>query len=252
MSNIEIDSELFDLMFLNPGGTVMTSLIRRSALIICILAMATQANAQVELVSQSRSVSVYSSDFAATDSLLAPGFGLFEETVSGYWSGWFYGDPSYSYAASQDSEIQSDHFSMHGHTESWVDPGDGAWPPAVVMQSDFEVLFEVLMPTPFSLIGTLVTTESATGPTISSNSASLHLGRNGVPYLSFSTVGNEEIAVSENGILEPGVYALTVHAYRFDSASYLPGSSSFDFDFFLETPVALDEMAWGQVKAIFR
>jgi hypothetical protein len=230
----------------------MTKMIRRSALVIYILAMATQANAQVGLVSQSRSVSVHLSDFAHADSLLAPDFGLFEETVSGSYWGWFYGDPSFSFVASQGSEIQSGHFSIHGHTESWVDPGDGAWPTSIVMHSDFEVLFEVLMPTPFSLIGTLVTAESATGSTISSNSAGLDLGRNGTPYLSFSTVGNEEIAVSENGILEPGVYTLTVKAFRYDAGSYLPGSSSFDLDFFLETPVAADEMAWGEVKALYR
>jgi hypothetical protein len=35
----------------------MTSLIRRSALIICILAVAAQASAEVVLLSQSRSVS---------------------------------------------------------------------------------------------------------------------------------------------------------------------------------------------------
>ena len=230
----------------------MTKMIRRSALVICILAVAAQANAQVVLVSQSRSVSGGWWGIAPADSIPAPDFGLFEETVVGSLWGWFYGDPSYSFSATQNSEIQTGHFSIHGHTESWVDPGDGDWPPVITMHSDFEVLFEVLMPTPFSLIGTLVTAENATGPTVSSNIASLHLGRDGAPYLSFSTVGNEEIAVSENGILETGVYTLTVNAYRFDAASYTSGSSSFDFDFFLETPVAVDEMAWGQVKALFR
>ena len=59
---------------------------------------------------------------------------------------------------------------------------------------------------------------------------------------------------SEDGILEPGTYTLTVNALTqiFPYGSDTGGSSRFDIDFFLETPVAIDQMAWVQVKALFR
>ena len=84
----------------------MTRLIRRSALVICILAVAAQASAEVVLVSQSRSVYADESNEESSGSLSAPDFGLFEESIYlvsydplGYWL-----------AATQNSEIQTGHF----------------------------------------------------------------------------------------------------------------------------------------------
>jgi hypothetical protein len=136
--------------------------------------------------------------------------------------------------------------------------------------SHFEVLFEVSTPTSFSLTGSLASTYTGTDFSYYDTGtheliASLQLDRDGVPFLSFSAALNpyepgEEIAVvSEFGILEPGIYTLTGYAstyfnlanYEYDFAT-ANMFSSFDIDFFLEAPVPTDEMAWGQVKAIFR
>lgn len=242
----------------------MTSLIRRFALVICILAFSVQASAEVVLLSQSRSVFGYAeasgADFwpvvvSDSDSLAAPDFGLFEEEISlevdaieGY----------SAVSATQYSEIQTGYFSIHGSSTAvdiWsycvdVSCGHGSG----IVHSDFEVLFEVSTPTPFSLIGTLAATyDSIYGVVEGNHIASLQLDRDGGPYLSFDIDTNGEITVNESGLLEPGIYTLNVKvSSRAISWSGGRGHSSFDIDFFLETPVATDEMAWGQVKAIFR
>ena len=219
----------------------MTSLIRRSALVICLLAVAAQAGAQVVLVSQSRSVyaDAWLLDYHS-DSLSAPDFGLFEEDISASAASPFDGFAVGS--ATQVSEVQTGHFSIHG-TASF-DAQDGGWSNPIYAHSNgrssFEVLFEVSEPTPFSFAGALA-----------HSGASLQLDRDGAPYLSFEPEGNNEIiSVSEVGIFEPGAYTLTVKA----TASTEGGSqnSSFDIDFFLEAPVAVDQMDWGQLKAMFR
>jgi hypothetical protein len=242
----------------------MTNLIRRSALVICLLAVAAQAGAQVVLVSQSRSVSGYAEAYgfwgleaSDSDSLTAPDFGLFEEEVSleavspSAWS---------RVSATQDSEIQAGHFSIHGNSTA-TDIGanyDEFEPLNAIgygsVHSDFEVLFEVSTPTPFSLIGTLATTYASIYGTVEGyNIASLQLDRNGGPYLSFDIDTNGEIAVNESGILEPGIYTLIVKASSLaESITGGRGYSSFDLDFFMESPVAVDEMSWGQVKTLFR
>jgi hypothetical protein len=64
--------------------------------------------------------------------------------------------------------------------------------------------------------------------------------------------------VSEFGILEPGTYTLTVYAstyiefYSDEENATGSSFSTFDIDFFLEAPVAVEETTWGQVKALFR
>jgi hypothetical protein len=240
----------------------MTSHIRRSALVICILAFAAQASAEVVLLSQSRSVFGYAEAYgfwgfeaSDADSLTAPDFGLFAEEISpgvvsnSAWS---------RVSATQDSEIQASHFSIHGSSTA-IDIGefyDEFEPLNGVgignVHSDFEVLFEVSTPTPFSLIGTL----AATYPVnfVEGNHiASLQLDRDGWPYLSFDIDTNGEIAINESGLLEPGIYTLIVKvSSRAISWSGGRGYSSFDIDFFMESPVAVDEMSWGQVKSLFR
>lgn len=228
----------------------MTRLIRRYALFICILAVTTQASAEVVLLSQSRSVygnaeahGTWGLEALDSDSLAAPDFGLFEEELSIEAVGveaWA------RVSVTQNSEIQTGHFSIHGSSTAidFATYTDFSWVFGSA-HSDFEVLFEVSTPTPFSLIGTLATTGG--------DVASLQLDRDGAPYLSFNIDINSEIAVNEGGILEPGAYILTVNA----SSSYLTfggggGSSSFDIDFFMETSVAVEEISWGQVKAMFR
>jgi hypothetical protein len=102
----------------------MTSLLRRSALVICILAVGAQASAEVVLLSQSRSV--YADGWVwpgigFSDSVSAPDFGLFEEDVSAFGLG-----PWGSYAegsATQDSEIQAGHFSIHGSASAYAETG---------------------------------------------------------------------------------------------------------------------------------
>jgi len=226
----------------------MTSLIRRFALVICILAIGAQASAEVVLLSQSRSVYVESEYFSG--SLSAPDFGLFEENIH-FTEYWLYGYVLWL-TATQNSEIQTGHFSIHGDTDGRTGELQGYYEDGHA-RSDFEVLFEVTVPTPFSLIGSLAPWGG--GSIYSTANSSLHLDWNGAPYLSFSSGYNqEEIVVSEYGILEPGVYTLTVNAMVewIESDFSGPFISSFDIDFFLEAPVATDEMAWGQVKAIFR
>jgi len=229
----------------------MTRLIRRSALIIGLLVVAAHASAQVVLLSQTRSISGsggWDLGEVIPDSTLAPDFGLFEEVIEEDSSnGWFWAeDPYWYYSATQESEIQTGHFSVHGQTTAMSFEGGWGWAPYFEgsTHSDFEVVFEVSVPTPFSLIGSLV---GAVG-----SFASFQLDWHGSPYLFFSPGGNEEMAVSENGVLEPGVYTLRVNASTSVAGSATLGSSSFDLDFFLETPVAVDEMAWGQVKALYR
>ncbi len=242
----------------------MKILIRRSALVICILAFAAQASAEVVLLSQSRSVFGYAEAYgfwgleaSDADSLTAPDFGLFEEEISpgvvsnSAWS---------RVSATQDSEIQASHFSIHGSSTA-IDIGefyDEFEPLNGVgignVHSDFEVLFEVSTPTIFSLIGTLAATyDSIYGVVEGNHIASLQLDRDGGPYLSFDIDTNGEIAVNERGLLEPGIYTLIVKASsRANGWSGGRGYSSFDLDFFMESPVATDEMSWGQVKALFR
>jgi hypothetical protein len=265
----------------------MTSLIRRSALIICILAIGAQASAEVVLLSQSRSVSgdgtfgersgAYGNAYTliASDdiSILAPDFGLFEEEISIDLT------RNNLVSVTQDSEIQTGHFSIHGSAAVTASLRS-AYLDWIYLQSDdvdtranshFEVLFEVSTPTSFSLVGSLASTYTGTefgwwdidDDLDFELVASLQLDRDGVPYRSFSASyiisepGEEIAALSEFGILEPGTYTLTVYA---SSCFYLgragPATanmfSSFDIDFFLETPVATDEMAWGQVKALYR
>lgn len=216
----------------------MTRLLPRSALIICILAVTTQASAEIILLSQTRSVSL------GGEPILAPDFGLFEESIVDSWSNWAPPFEGYYLSATQNSEIQTGHFSIHGDTYGESNDMYEFYGSA---HSDFEVVFEVTVPTPFSLIGALALVGYSTGAI-----SSLHLDWNGAPYLSFSLGYNQtEIEVSEHGVLEPGAYTLTVNALTIVwDDSY--GSSSFNFDFFLETPVAVDEMAWGQVKALYR
>ena len=215
----------------------MTNLIRRFALVICILAFAAQASAEVVLLSQSRAVSGYACLWSCSgedpDIISAPDFGLFEEAISldEYDSmSWAYG------AATQNSEIQTGHLSIHGSASAHG-------------SSDFEVFFEVSTPTPFSMVGTLVRTGVGY--------SRLRLEWNGELYLTIGAPdGGSDTVVNEEGILEPGAYTLTVSTTFYADADYdYPGSSgsgSFDIDFFLETPVGVDEMAWGQVKALFR
>ena len=222
----------------------MTRLIRRSALVICMLAIAAPTGAQVVLVSQSRSVSVDATvtiwGWWDSHSLSAPDFDRFEEDISAFSQGTWYSQAA-GFAA-QFSEIQTGRFSIHGSASAyavesgWVEHGIGVGHGG----SSFEVLFEVLEPIPFSLAGALA-----------GSGASLQLDRDGVPYLSFDPDGNNEITVSEVGVLEPGSYNLTVNA---TASAYQSSSqdSSFDLDFFFDTPVATDEMAWGQVKALYR
>jgi hypothetical protein len=264
LSGINIDSDSFDLLFINLGGTSMERILRRSALVICILVVAAPASAQVVLVSQSRSVFGYAEAFgfsgpvvSDSDSLAAPDFGLFEEEIS------LEVDASEGYSAvsaTQYSEIHTGYFSIHGSSTAvdvWSYCGDDGVNFSCgfgggIVHSDFEVLFEVSTPTPFSLIGTLAaayTYNFVEGHQI----ASLQLDRDGGPYLSFDIDTNGEIAVNESGILEPGIYTLIVKASsRADSWSGGQGYSSFDIDFFMESPVAVDEMSWGQVKSLFR
>ena len=265
----------------------MTSLIHRFALVICILAIGAQASAQVVLLSQSRSVSGdgtlgnwsysgligYYTLIASDDiTISAPEFGLFEEEISIELTS------NNLVSVNQDSEIQIDHFSIHGSAavtaslypggcvsyECWYSEVDNR------ANSHFEVLFEVSTPTSFSLAGSLTSTYTGTDFCYydigtSELIASLQLDRDGVPFLSFSAAvlypyepGEEIAAVREVGILEPGTYTLTVYASAYFDFSSVEETatgnifSSFDIDFFLETPVATDEMAWGQVKAIFR
>jgi hypothetical protein len=243
LSNIDIDSDRFDLLFLNPGGTPMERILRRTALVICILAIGAQASAEVVLLSQSRSVYAYDGFDETSDSLSAPDFGLFEESIILSWN------QAYFFFATQNSEIQTGHFSIHGHTEGGLWDLQGYYADGQA-HSDFEVLFEVTVPTPFSLIGTLF--HWGGNNSYSTANSSLHLDWNGAPYLSFSSSDNqEEIVVSEHGILEPGAYTLTVNAMvMVEWEDY--GASRFDFDFFLETPVAVEETTWGQVKALYR
>jgi len=244
----------------------MERIIRRFALVICMLAIVAQASAEVVLLSQSRSVFGYAEAYgfsgpgaSDSDSLAAPDFGLFEEEISleadaleGYSS------PS----ATQYSEIQTGYFSIHGSSTAvdvWSYCGDDGVNYSCgfghgIVHSDFEVLFEISTPTPFSLIGTLAATyDSIYGVVEGYHIASLQLDRDGGPYLSFDIDTNGEIAVNESGLLEPGIYTLIVKvSSRADSWNGGRGYSSFDIDFFLETPVATDEMAWGQVKALYR
>ena len=146
------------------------------------------------------------------------------------------------YSSTQSSEIQSGHFSIHGsatagaEADGWFYGADAG----SYASSDFEVVFEVSTPKLFSLAGTLAR-----------SGASLQLDRDGAPYLSFDPVGNDVITVSEDGILEPGAYTLTVNAMAY-AQTYFEQFSSFDIDFFMESPVAVDEMSWGQVKSLFR
>ncbi len=269
----------------------MKRLIRRSALAICILAVAAQASAQVVLLSQSRSVSGggtlgswwysglngdYTLIATDGDTISAPDFGLFEEEISiDLTSNPIFGS---LVSVTQDSEIQTGHFSIHGSaavTASWPAGGSvsyGYWFSEVSSgaNSHFEVLFEVSTPTSFSLAGSLATTYTGTdiggydiGTFEFEQIASLQLDRDGVPYLSFSVdqspyTGEEIAVVSEFGILEPGTYTLTVYAstyiefYSDEDNATGSSFSSFDIDFFLETPVAVEETTWGQVKAMFR
>lgn len=231
----------------------MTSLIRRSALVFCILAVATQSSAEIVLLGQSRSASVYAgawswfADFSS-DSITAPDFGQFEEEISlEASSGMAWGLGS----ATQNSEIQTGHFSIHGSAAA-VAYAPGPPEPGYAEghgTSDFEVRFEVSTPTPFSLAGTLA--RSGVGY------SGLQLERNGEPYLSLSAPdGGSVMTVGEGGILEAGDYTLTVDTTFYAYADYdYPGdigSGSFDIDFFMETSVAVDEMSWGQVKAMYR
>ena len=242
----------------------MERLIRRFALVICILAVGVQASAEVVLLSQSRAVFGNAGAFgfsgpvvSDSDSLAAPDFGLFEEEIS------LAVDASEGYSAvsaTQYSEIHTGYFSIHGSSTA-VDVGSYCGDDGVnyscgfgygIVHSDFEVLFDVSTPTPFSLIGTLAATY--TNNFVESRQiASLQLDRDGGPYLSFEIDTNGEIAVNESGLLEPGIYTLIVKASsRADSWSGGRGYSSFDLDFFMESPVAVDEMSWGQVKALYR
>ncbi len=245
----------------------MTSLIRRSALVICMLAVAVQASAEVVLLSQSRSVFGYAEAYgfwgleaSDADSLTAPDFGLFEEEISLEAAAY---DAYVGYSAvsaTQYSEIQTGYFSIHGSSTAvdvWSYCGDDGVNFSCgfgygIVHSDFEVLFEVSTPTPFSLIGTL----AATYPfnfVEGNHIASLQLDWDGGPYLSFDIDTNGEIAINESGLLEPGIYTLIVKvSSRADSWSGGRGYSSFDIDFFMESPVAVDEMSWGQVKSLFR
>jgi len=266
----------------------MERLIRRSALVICILAFAAQASAEVVLLSQSRSVSgdgtfversgpygnVHTLIASDDITISAPEFGLFEEEISIDLTN------NNLVSVTQDSEIQTGHFSIHGSAAVTA----SLWPASCYYyecrydevdsraNSHFEVLFEVSTPTSFSLAGSLASTYTGTEfggydigtPLEFGQIASLQLDRDGVPYLSFSAnqnfpePGEVIAAVSEFGILEPGTYTLTVYASTYFDLLNLEGYatanifSSFDIDFFLETPVATDEMAWGQVKALYR
>lgn len=226
----------------------MTSLIRRSVLIICMLAVAAQASAEVVLLSQSRSVYGYvyawSGTFPDQDSefLSAPDFDLFDEEIN---IGAYTLNASADASSIQESDIQTGHFLIHGSATAsalggdWIEPGSGY----ADGRSDFEVIFEVVTPELYSLTGYLVF-------------ASLQLDWNGEPYLSFNLDGNEEISVSEDGVLEPGTYTLTVNASaEAESESneyYSFESTSFDIAFEMETAVAVEEMGWGQLKALFR
>jgi hypothetical protein len=275
-------------MQFNPIGAAMTRLIRRSALVICLLAVASQASAEVVLLSQSRSVSGdgtlgersgwFGNDYTliASDDITisAPAFGLFEEEISIDLTS------NNLVSVTQDSEIQTGHFSIHGSAAVTA----FLWPPSCDFQvpcrwsehdsranSHFEVLFEVSTPTSFNLAGSL--TSTFTGPDWSyykspiehQQIASLQLDRDGVPYLSFSAALNvpfepprEEIAVvSEFGILEPGTYTLTVYAsthfFLSGPEEYSTASifSSFDIIFDLGSPIPVQETTWGQIKALY-
>ena len=235
----------------------MERLIRRFVLVICMLAVAAQASAEIVLLSQSRSVSGFAAasdpNFGYeedSDTILASDFGLFEEEISiDVYSSW----SSAHCSAAQNSEVQTGHFSIHGSAATAVDPD---WWSAsggnAVGRSEFEVIFEVLTPTPFSLIGSLATTKYDRG---SFGGAELQLDLDGETYLSFYVHNDDDdLSVSEVGILEPGVYTLILNATTdADSGEYPAGSSSsFDIDFLMVTPVATDEMAWGQIKALYR
>ena len=105
----------------------MECMIRRSALVVCILVFAAQASAEVVLLSQSRSVFavawVSPVGMWSSDSLSAPDFGLFEEDVSAFgWGPW--GSEAEGFAT-QVSEIQTSHFSINGTASA--NARDGGW-----------------------------------------------------------------------------------------------------------------------------
>jgi hypothetical protein len=269
----------------------MTSLIRRFALVTCMLAIGAQASAQVELLSQSRSVegSVWltqwtfccggfgSPEVIATDgnTISAPDFGLFEEEISIDLASPI--NPTLGSVASvtQDSEIQTGHFSVQGNAAVAASYQSSSFEYVSRAECYFEVLFEVSTPTSFSLAGSLINTYTGTGflteeylwgydvgDVQHEQIASLQLSRDGVPYLSFSVAqdlipGEGIAAVSEFGILEPGIYTLTVYAstnFGFFGAdnTTMDMSSSFDIIFDLGATVPVEEMGVSQVKAMFR
>jgi len=252
MSAPDIDYDQCDLVLFNPIGASMTRLILRSALVICVLAVAAQASAEVVLLSQSRSVfgdalasGPLEGSFWESDTLSAPDFGLFEEEIS------FEVSVSHAHAScssTQNSEIQTDHFSIHGSASA---SGSAAHSSTGLSSagSDFEVRFHVSTPMPFSLIGSLAS-DIGDSPTF------LHLQWNGETYLFFSLDDNDEITISEAGVLEPGDYTLTVSAHAAGGVltgdGFLISSSSFVIDFFMGAAVAVEEMSWGQVKALYR
>ena len=60
--------------------------------------------------------------------------------------------------------------------------------------------------------------------------------------------------VNEQGILEPGVYTLTVNAVTevIEIWHPEPFTSSFDIDFLMVSPVPVQETTWGQIKSLYR
>lgn len=232
---------LCDFVFFKSGGTVMRSLICRSALVICLLAVGAQARAEVVLLSQSRSV--YASGavlWASSDSLLAPDFGPFEADIRAVGVGTLGGFAEGS--ATQVSEIHTGRFSIHGRASAAAQ--NGGWSNVEYAQStgrsSFEVLFEVSQPVLFSLAGVLAHSGTC-----------LQLDRDGASFLFFHPDGKNEIAVSEVGILPSGAYTLIVNASA-SAQEYGGQDGSFDIDLFLEVPVAIDQINWGQLKALFR
>jgi hypothetical protein len=182
------------------------------------------------------------------DSSSASDFSLFDETVGDSWSSGFGGaDDDWGwFSATQTSEVQTSHFSIHGIADGGSGSERGSYIESSA-HSDFEVLFEVTTPTPFSLVGSLATA----GGGAFNNIAGLHLDWNGAPYLDFSAGNNEELDVNEGGVLEPGAYVLAVSAWNLSYGDNAGASSQFDIEFEMGATVPVEEVGVSRIKAMF-
>ncbi|MEM8679375.1 MAG: hypothetical protein AAGF97_08490 [Planctomycetota bacterium] len=242
-----------------------------AGLALMLIAVTSPVDAQLSLISQSRSVSAEATicDGPVDASILSSSAaGLFAESTSESMDGWeataagalcIEMDEEYSGAATQDTNISTSIIqgfgtATAGKSGGVLEPGYGKG------DSDFSVTFELTSPMSYELFGEVAGEAADVGGfypgeanvTLLQGSSVIHSVDPFTPDPDFG--GGSENAFAFSGVLSPGVYTLNAYASAMSKGYMESGdSSSFSFTFVPEPDASAVLLvglllAWGKSR----